>query len=137
MRPGYAMSWNVDGEGRVYSTYNNSNALASTLYNAASQPTQVNFGNGDSDSFSYDANTSRMTQYQFNVNGSPLTGVLGWNANGTLQTQNITDPFNSADTQNCSYSYDDLSRLTGAPTVAAQRHRRFLITVTGPARSET
>src|SRR5437667_9887808 len=127
MRPGYAMSWNVDGEGRVYSTYTNSNPLASTLYNAASQPTQVNFGNGDSDSFSYDANTSRMTQYQFNVNGSPLTGVLGWNANGTLQTQNITDPFNSADTQNCSYSYDDLSRLTGAPTVAAQRHRRFLI----------
>lgn len=108
---GYAMSWNVDGEGRVYSTYANSNILSSTLYNAASRATQVNFGTGDSDSFSYDSNTNRVRQYQFTVNGSSLTGALGWNANGTLQTQNITDAFNSADTQNCSYSYDDLSRL--------------------------
>lgn len=110
---GYAMSWNVDGEGRVYSTYVSSNILSSTLYNAASQATQVNFGTGDSDSFSYDSNTNRMRQYQFTVNGSSLTGALGWNANGTLQTQNITDAFNSSDTQNCSYAYDDLSRLVG------------------------
>jgi hypothetical protein len=87
---GYAAGWNVDGEGRVYSNYNTGgNPLSSTTYNAASQPTQVNFASGDTDSFSFDPNTNRMTQYQFTVNGSSLTGVLGWNLNGTLQTQNI------------------------------------------------
>jgi RHS repeat-associated protein len=237
---GYFMSWNVDGEGRVYTTNPYSTVLASTFYNAASQPTQVNFGTGDSDSFSYDPNTNRMTQYQFKlappvpntvdvrftndscsacwgppvgggdrnlfinsitvgsttippndpsvsyvtppcneynngvgqldcngdmistnpvstapssitvnaygstdyniyphmqllINGSiagewdvtgsaqnytvttaSLIGQLAWNANGTLGSQNITDAFNAADTQNCAYQYDDVTRLTSA-----------------------
>jgi len=112
---GYTAGWNVDGEGRVYSNYNTGgNPLSSTTYNAASQPTQVNFASSDSDSFTYDPNTGRMTQYKFNVNGSSLTAALGWNANGTLRAQNITDAFNSADTQNCSYGYDDIARITSA-----------------------
>ncbi len=52
-----------------------------------------------------------MTQYKFTVNGTSLTAALGWNTNNTLQTENITDGFNSADTQNCSYVYDDITRL--------------------------
>jgi RHS repeat-associated protein len=57
-----------------------------------------------------------MTQYKFTVGSSPqsVVGNITWNANGTLATQQITDPFNSANTQNCSYSYDDLSRLATA-----------------------
>jgi hypothetical protein len=55
-----------------------------------------------------------MTQYQFQVNGTSLTSNLGWNANATLQSQNISDGFNSGDTQNCSYVDDDITRLTGA-----------------------
>jgi hypothetical protein len=55
-----------------------------------------------------------MTQYKFTVNSVSLTGVLGWNANSTVQTQNITNGFNSAGTQNCTYVYDDVSRVTGA-----------------------
>jgi RHS repeat-associated protein len=47
-------------------------------------------------------------------NSISLTGALGWNTNGTLQTQNITDGFNSNDTQNCSYGYDDMTRLATA-----------------------
>jgi len=66
---------------------------------------------GDSDSYTYDPNTGRMTQYQFSVNGQSLVGKPGWNANGTLATLNITDPFNSGDSQSCTYGYDDLSRL--------------------------
>src|SRR2546425_5004848 len=42
------------------------------------------------------------------------SGDLTWNRNGTLRQLNITDPFNSANTQNCTYSYDDLTRITGA-----------------------
>ena len=45
------------------------------------------------------------------MNGQSLIGNLTWNADHTLATQNITDPFDSADTQNCSYTHDDLSRL--------------------------
>ncbi len=111
---GYATNYNVDGEGRVYSAGAGGNQLANTTYNTASQPTIVTFASLDSDSFTYDPNTGRMTQYQFNVNGQSVTGALTWNANGTLQKLNITDPFNAANTQNCSYSHDDLVRIASA-----------------------
>jgi RHS repeat-associated protein len=51
-----------------------------------------------------------MTQYQFSVNGSSVTGAPTWNPNGTLQKLAITDPFNSANQQTCTYGYDDLAR---------------------------
>src|SRR5207244_11798782 len=53
--------------------------------------TQVNFGSGDNDQFSYDVNTGRLTNYTFNV-GSPAqtdVGQLTWNANGSLKTLQI------------------------------------------------
>lgn len=46
--------------------------------------------------------------------GGTNKGVLNWNANGTLQQLAITDPFNSANTQNCSFTYDDLARQSTA-----------------------
>ncbi|MHB8413613.1 MAG: RHS repeat domain-containing protein [Candidatus Acidiferrales bacterium] len=111
---GYTTNYNVDGEGRVYSAGPGGNQLASTTYNAASQPTTVIFASLDSDSFTYDPNTGRMTQYQFNVNGQSVTGNLGWNANGTLGSLNITDPFNAANAQSCAYTHDDLVRIASA-----------------------
>ncbi|MHB8753412.1 MAG: RHS repeat domain-containing protein [Candidatus Acidiferrales bacterium] len=118
---GFPMTYGVDGEGRPYSVSAGSgqNPVSSTNYNMASEATQVNFGSGDSDAFGFDSNTFRMTQYQFNVNGKAVTGALTWNANRTLQSLNITDPFNAADTQNCAYSYDDLARIAGANCGAA------------------
>jgi len=108
--PMYGVSYNVDGEGRVYSA---TGALTSTIYNAASQPTAVTFDTGDSDTFSFDPNTFRMTQYKFTVGATPqsVVGNLTWNANGTLGSLGITDPFNAANTQTCTYSHDDLSRI--------------------------
>jgi YD repeat-containing protein len=79
---------------------------------ATRQLASVTYGSGDSDSYQYDPNTGRMTQYQFAINGSNLTGALTWNANGTLQQLAITDPFNSADGQTCAYQYDPIARLT-------------------------
>jgi RHS repeat-associated protein len=108
----------LDAEGRTNTVSSSSgqNPVSGTIYNTASLPTAINLGSGsgDTDAYQYDSNTNRMTQYKFTVNGTSLTGALGWNANGTLQTQNITDGFNSADTQNCSYGYDDITRLTSA-----------------------
>ncbi len=107
----YSASWGVDGEGRPYSY---PGVLTSTMYNAASQPTSLQFSSGDSDSYTYDPNTDRMTQYQSTVNGQSLAGNLTWNAISTLKTLAITDPFNSANAQTCNYTHDDLIRLATA-----------------------
>ena len=108
----------MDGEGRsnTVSVPSGPNPVTGTTYNTASLPTAISLGSGsgDSDTYQYDSLTNRMTQYQFTVNSISLTGALGWNANGTLQTQNITDGFNSTDTQSCSYGYDDITRLASA-----------------------
>lgn len=113
------ITYSPDGEGR-YSTVSASSGqspvVTGTTYNNASLPTAINLGSGsgDVDSFQYDPYTNRMTQYQFTVNGTSLTATLGWNANATVETQDIVDGFNSTDTQNCSYGYDDLTRLASA-----------------------
>jgi RHS repeat-associated protein len=110
------ITYGVDGEGRINTASDSGGVtiLSSTTYNAASLPTGVTYGSGDADSFTFDPNTNRMSQYKFTVNGTSLTANLGWNANGTMQSQSITDGFNSADTQNCSYTYDDMTRLSNA-----------------------
>ena len=112
------ITYNTDGEGRTTTVNASSgqNPVSGTTYNYASLPTAISLGSGsgDKDSYQYDPNTNRMTQYQFTVNGTSLTANVAWNANSTVQTQNITDGFNTADTQNCSYGYDDLTRLTSA-----------------------
>jgi RHS repeat-associated protein len=116
----------VDGEGRVkqITASTGQNPVTAATYNNASLPTSVSLGSGDSDSFGYDPNTLRMTQYKFTVGASPqsLTGSLTWNANSTLQQLAIADPFNSADAQTCNYSHDDLIRVATANcgTAAAQ-----------------
>ena len=114
-----------DGEGRTgtVSASSGQNPVLATAYNTAGLLSSLKIGSdtglNDIDSYTYDPNTNRMTQYKFAVNGVSLTSNLGWNANGTVQTQNITDGFNSADTQNCSYVYDDMSRVTSANCGAA------------------
>ena len=100
---GYWTNYSVDGEGRVYSA-GSAAQLTSTSYNTASLPTAVNFASGDSDTFTYDPNTNRMTQYSYNVNGNSVIGKLTWNPIGTLASLAITDPFNSADAQSCTYT---------------------------------
>lgn len=113
------ITYALDGEGRVNTvsaTSGQTPLLSGTSYNPASLPTQISVGSGsgDGDAYTWDANTNRMTQYKFTANGTSLTGALGWNVNGTLETQDITDGFNSAGTQNCSYGYDDVTRLVNA-----------------------
>jgi RHS repeat-associated protein len=117
------ITYGPDGEGRIktVSASSGQNPVSGTTYNYAGLPTAINLGSGtgDSDAYQYDPSTNHMTQYSFAVNGTSLTANLGWNANATLQSQNITDGFNSADTQNCSYIYDDITRLTSANCASA------------------
>jgi RHS repeat-associated protein len=111
------ITYGVDGEGRpsTVSASSGQNPITQTLYNAASQVTSLTYGSGDSDTYQYDPNTGRMTQYSFKVNGSSVIGNPAWNTNGTLQKLQITqDPFNPANVQTCTYGYDALARINSA-----------------------
>jgi RHS repeat-associated protein len=104
----------LDGEGRPYSaTYGTTNWVKSATYYPSNSSTTITFGTGDTDVYGFDANTGRMNQFQFNVGATPktLVGTVGWNANWTLGSLGISDGFNSANTQTCSYGYDSLARI--------------------------
>jgi RHS repeat-associated protein len=105
-----------DGEGRIstVSASSGQNPVTATAYNVAGLPTQVNFGSSDSDSFTYDSNTNRMTQYKFTVNAQSVVGTLMWNAIGTLEGLSVTDPFFSGGNQACAYTHDDVTRIASA-----------------------
>jgi RHS repeat-associated protein len=120
----------LDGEGRVTTvtastgispansvSYNNtdpstSNEPLGALLSVSVGTTTT--GQYDSDSFTYDKNTGRLTNYTFNVNGQTDVGALTWNANGSLQKLHITDGITGTqDSQTCNYSHDDLGRIAG------------------------
>jgi RHS repeat-associated protein len=116
-------TYGLDGEGRWKSlTSGTKTVVSATTYNAASQPITIALGTStDQDSYLYDPNTGRMTNWTFQV-GSTLateTGALTWNPNGTLNNLALTDGFNAGGTQTCYFNpssgsgmgYDDLGRL--------------------------
>jgi RHS repeat-associated protein len=115
------ITYGVDAEGRpaTVSAASGQLPVTNSTYNVASLPTEVDFGSLDKDIFSYDPNSFRLTEYKFNVNGQNVIGDLTWNANSTLGVLNITDPFDAANAQNCTYARDDLGRLTSANCGAA------------------
>lgn len=109
------LTYTPDGEGRAeaVSASSGQNPVTGTTYNVASEATALTLGSADSDAFTFDPNTFRMTQYKYTVGVTPqsVVGNLTWNANGSLEKLAITDPFNSANTQTCTYSHDDLARI--------------------------
>jgi RHS repeat-associated protein len=114
--PGLA-AWQYvpDGEGRPYSaTWGSIDFVTGVTYYPANPQTSVSYGNGDSDVYNVDAKTGRTSGFQFTVGATPVTlaGALNWNPNGTLGSMGITDGFNAADTQNCSYGYDAVARIS-------------------------
>jgi len=109
------ITYGVDSKGRgnTVTASSGQNPVTAVSYNVANRITGITFGSSDSDSFSYDPNTSRMTQYTFTVNGSSMTGALTWNDIGTLASLAVTDPFYSGGNQTCSFTHDDLIRISG------------------------
>ncbi len=90
----------------TYSTSSTSNPLGAL--------TGVTYGSLDSDSFSYDPNTGQASTYAFSVNGQTDSATLGWNSNGTLGSLAVADNIpGTADSQSCTFSYDDLTRSSG------------------------
>jgi RHS repeat-associated protein len=76
----------------------------------------VTLGAGDTQTYTYDVNTERMTKYAATVGGTPVTisGTLTWNTNGTLQKNTIADGYNSSNNQTCGYAYDDFVRVASS-----------------------
>jgi RHS repeat-associated protein len=110
-----AVTYGVDTEGRLNTaTQGTTDLVPAAAFTAGSQLKTISLGNGDQDSYLYDTNTDRMTNYTFTVNGVTDSGTLTWNANGTLGQLLITDKINPGGSQTCIYSgYDDLGRLLG------------------------
>ena len=113
----------LDGEGRYtqVTAASGTNPVTNVTYSTSSTTnplgalTGVTFGSADSDSFTYDPNTGRMTGYTFSVNSQTDAGVLRWNTNGTLNQLAITDHIpGTSDSETCNYSYDDVQRLSSA-----------------------
>ena len=68
-----------------------------------------------SPNLSFDPNTGRMTQYQFNMGtGTSDKGALTWNPNGTLGSLQITDQIVTTNSQTCNFGHDDLVRIANA-----------------------
>ena len=110
-------TYNLDGKGRPYGMVDTTGSApiwASTTYNVADQPTAVVQAAGGGETFQYDGNSGRMTQWQSTAGSNTQTGTLTWNANGTLQKMVIADTANTANGQTCIYGYDDLRRLLSA-----------------------
>jgi RHS repeat-associated protein len=109
-------TYNPDGEGRINSVQAGSAYLVSSTqynnYQSGWLPQVVTLGSADSDTMTFDTNTGRTTQYKATINGSSATGSLTWNSNGSLGQLQISDPFNSANSQTCTYARGDVSRIS-------------------------
>ncbi len=112
------VNYNLDSVGRILNVKENNQAFLATPsnYDPAGRAGTLTFGSLDKDDFTFDSNTGRMKTYVYTVGSTPqtVTGNLGWNANGTLGSLQITDQPNPANTQSCTYGYDDLARLLSA-----------------------
>jgi RHS repeat-associated protein len=124
------ITYGADGEGRVSSVSASSgqSPLASTVgYDAASHVTSLTYGSSDSDAFTFYATTGRMHTYTYTMGATPKTdsGTLNWNTNGLLQSLTITDQINSANTQTCNYTHDDLGRIASGNCGTATWNQNF------------
>jgi RHS repeat-associated protein len=70
----------------------------------------------DTDSYTFDSNTGRMTNYAFTVGATPetLNGALAWTAQGSTALASLTtiDGFNPGGSLTSSDTYDSWNRLT-------------------------
>ena len=109
-----SLTYGVDGEGRykTVSASTGQNPVTNTQYDLTNYKTTMTLGSADTDVINYDPNTGRVGQYTFNVNNQAVTGILGWNANGTLGSLTIADPYDSLNAQTCTYGHDGLARIS-------------------------
>ena len=99
-------TYGVDAQGgRVYSVSASSgqNPVTATGYNyapsgysftLATPVSSISYGSNDSDTFSYD-NMLRMAGATYKVGAQQVAYGFTWNANGTLSSFTLNDPWNT------------------------------------------
>ena len=121
---GRAVAQTFDGLARLSQvSTGTTNYLSNVSYNAASQPTGVQYGNGVQAAFSYNAQMQLQT-LAYTKSGSAifsLTYNYGTGDNG--QIQGITDNVDNGRT--AAYSYDAWSRLKTAQTTGSTNYPQW------------
>jgi RHS repeat-associated protein len=122
----YTMTWGLDGEGRwntLANTTASQNIVTGATFYPAYNPATISLTGAtpDTDAYTFDPNTGKVTQVVFTVGATPVTETLAlsWNANRTLGQVQITDNFNTGGSMTCysnssgslGYGYDDWARL--------------------------
>ena len=101
--------------GYAYVTGVNAASGQNPVTAATSQPdgrTQsVTFGSGDSDTFTFDT-YNRFTGVSSTVGANTVTNTIGWNGSGTMASLAVVDPLNSSNTQQCTFGWDALDRMS-------------------------
>ena len=130
-----AWTYSIDGKGRPYSAIQSTSVsiVNSVTYNSSDQPLVVGLGLGDSDTYTHQGATGKMSSYTFTIGATPVSivGNLTWNANGTLRQLAVTDGINAGGTQTCKYGtsstpgYDELGRLVSVDCGATIWQQNF------------
>jgi RHS repeat-associated protein len=110
------VNYGIDVMGRPNSASDTSGntLVSSTSYYLDSKVNTVVFGNGDKSAYTEYANFTPYTETHTVGTSSKNTVAhnLTWNSNGTLRSLQTTDAPNSANSQTCTFQYDDLVRIT-------------------------
>lgn len=124
--PGGQVTYSADGEGRPSYAADPGEVLVSAVGYTPLGLQSLTYGSSDhhadTDTYSFDADTGRMTGYSFAVNGATDAGTYNWLTNGGLGSFTVADSVaGTADNGfGCSYSHDDMGRLSqsncGAPS---------------------
>ncbi len=110
------LTYGLDAEARpkTVSAATGQNPVTATTYAVSGQLTGLTYGSGDIDNYTYNPSTLRTATYALHANTLNVLGTLTWSPNGTLRTLQVTDPLNTANTETCTYGYDDLARQSSA-----------------------
>jgi RHS repeat-associated protein len=110
------INYTLDPMGRMYSVADSAGntLVSSTTYYLDNDANTVTFGNGDGSVYTEYANFApNAATHTIGTSGGNTVGHKPvWNSNGTLQSLLTVDKFNSANSQTCTFSYDDLIRIS-------------------------
>jgi RHS repeat-associated protein len=110
------ITYGLDSDGRLYTATANSGTtpiLTSTSYFDNGLPNVVTLGTGDTSTYTPYSNLQPWTAAHTigTSNNNTITHTLVWNSNGTLGSLATSDQPYPANSQTCSFSYDDLERV--------------------------
>lgn len=110
------ISYTPDAMGRPYSASdsNGNTLVSSTSYYLNNGVNKVIFGNGDKSVYTEYTNFAPNTSTHTigTTANNTIAYTTNWNSNGTVKSLQTVDSFNSVNSQTCTFSYDDLVRIS-------------------------